>query len=87
MRFYINTYTSEFEGDKPVIEEIKYIFKADESIPLTQGYITDLELTSGEEETEIIQVKATIKEWEPWHTTMPMEPDESEPETPETQTE
>ena len=87
VRFYINTYTSEFEGNKPVIKETKYIFESDENIPLTQGYITDLELTSGEKETEIIQVKATINEWEPWHTTMPMEPDEPEPGTPDTPTE
>ncbi len=78
VKFRIKTYTGEFNNNNlPVIKSKNYIFRPEASIPLTQGYITNLELTSNVDETEIIQLKASVEEWDPWYTTMPMEPDGS----------
>lgn len=83
VRFTIQTYTDEVEGDKPVIDENKtYIFHpgASESgtgtntIYLSQEHITVLELSVTHTPQQTILLNAKIQPWDNAYTEMDMSP-------------
>lgn len=83
VRFTIQTYTDEVEGDKPVIDEDKtYIFHpgASESgtgtntIYLSQEHITVLELSVTHTPQQTILLNAKIQPWDNAYTEMDMSP-------------